>query len=93
LLANQEFRRQLSGIIMLILTDRELEFLASFNANWRRIYWNELARLLKEGGQPMRCPARSSPHRSTIQSRERLDPEESGQILTLALKSRECDKS
>jgi hypothetical protein len=34
---------------MLILTDRELEFLASFNANWRRLYWDELARLLKEG--------------------------------------------
>jgi hypothetical protein len=36
---------------MLILTDRELEFLASYNANWRRLYWSELARLLKEGGQ------------------------------------------
>ena len=40
---------------MLILTDRELEFLASFNANWRRLYWDELARLLKEGGS--RCDA------------------------------------
>jgi hypothetical protein len=40
---------------MLILTDRELEFLASFNANWRRLYWNELARLLKEGDH--RCDA------------------------------------
>jgi hypothetical protein len=41
---------------MLILTDRELEFLASFNANWRRLYWNELTRLLREGGQPARHP-------------------------------------
>jgi hypothetical protein len=70
--ADQESQRQLSGIIMLILTDRELEFLASFNANWTRLYWNELARL---------------------QSRERLDPEQNGRILTLAPEYRECDKS
>jgi hypothetical protein len=57
---------------MLILTDRELEFLASFNTNWSRLYWNELARL---------------------QSRERLDPDGSGQILTLAPEYREGDES
>jgi hypothetical protein len=57
---------------VLILTDRELEFLASFDANWSRLYWNELARL---------------------QSRERLDPEQSSRILTLASEYRECDKN
>lgn len=30
---------------MLILTDRELEFLASSSANWMKLYWRELARL------------------------------------------------
>ena len=69
---------------MLILTDRELEFLASFDANWRRLYWSELARLLKEGGQPMRRPARSLLPCPAIRSGERLDPEQSGQILALA---------
>jgi hypothetical protein len=34
---------------MSILTDRELEFLASLRLDWRRFYWNELVRLLKEG--------------------------------------------
>jgi hypothetical protein len=33
---------------MSILTDRELEFLASLRISWRRFYWNELVRLLKE---------------------------------------------
>jgi hypothetical protein len=33
---------------MSILTDRELEFLASLRKGWRRLYWSELARLLKE---------------------------------------------
>jgi hypothetical protein len=33
---------------MSILTDRELEFLASLRISWRRFYWNELIRLLKE---------------------------------------------
>jgi predicted Zn-dependent protease len=31
---------------MTILTDRELEFLASLNTSWSRLYWNELALLL-----------------------------------------------
>jgi hypothetical protein len=34
---------------MSIFTSRELEFLASLNASWRRLYWNELVRLLKDG--------------------------------------------
>jgi hypothetical protein len=33
---------------MSILTGRELEFLASLRTGWSRLYWNELARLLKE---------------------------------------------
>jgi hypothetical protein len=33
---------------MSILTGRELEFLASLNISWSRLYWNELSRLLKE---------------------------------------------
>jgi hypothetical protein len=33
---------------MSILTNRELEFLASLRTDWRRLYWNEVARLLKE---------------------------------------------
>ena len=37
---------------MSILTNRELEFLASLRTDWRRLYWNELARLLKEDDDP-----------------------------------------
>jgi hypothetical protein len=33
---------------MSIFTGRELEFLASLNASWRRLYWSELVRLLKD---------------------------------------------
>ena len=41
---------QLQGTVapMSILTNRELEFLASLNTRWRRLYWNELAFLLSE---------------------------------------------
>ena len=37
---------------MSIFTGRELEFLASLTTSWRRLYWNELARLLKEDDNP-----------------------------------------
>jgi hypothetical protein len=43
---------------MSIFTSDELEFLTSLSRGWRRLYWNELARLLKEddnlcdAGQP-----------------------------------------
>ena len=40
---------------MSILTSRELEFLASLNTNWRRLYFTELARLLEEDER--RCGA------------------------------------
>ena len=33
---------------MSILTDHELDFLASLNTRWNRLYWNELAFLLSE---------------------------------------------
>jgi hypothetical protein len=33
---------------MSIFTGRELEFLASLNSSWRRLYFTELARLLEE---------------------------------------------
>jgi hypothetical protein len=42
---------------MSILTDRELEFLASLRTSWSRLYWDELARLLKEDDNP--CDARN----------------------------------
>ena len=41
---------------MSILTGRELEYLASLNTGWTRLYRNELARLLKENDS--RCDAR-----------------------------------
>jgi hypothetical protein len=41
--------------LMSILTSRELEFLASLNTNWRRLYFTELARLLEEDER--RCGA------------------------------------
>jgi hypothetical protein len=56
---------------MLILTDRELEFLASFNANWRRLYWDELARLLKEGDR--RCDALHDARATATPSRLECD--------------------
>ena len=37
---------------MSIPTVRELEFLASLRTIWRRLYCNELARLLKEDDNP-----------------------------------------
>jgi hypothetical protein len=45
---------------MSIFTGRELEFLASLKTSWRRLYWNELARLLKEDAN--RCDARPEAH-------------------------------
>jgi hypothetical protein len=37
---------------MSIFTSRELEFLAGLRKGWRRLYWNELARLLREDDAP-----------------------------------------
>jgi len=44
---------------MSILTGRELEFLASLSTSWRKLYGNELARLLKE--DHVRCDGRHEP--------------------------------
>ncbi len=45
---------------MSILTRQELEFLASLKSDWRRLYQNELARLLKGGdnSSAVRQPSR-----------------------------------
>ena len=51
---------------MSIFTGRELEFLASLRTSWRRLYWNELARLLKEGDNP--CDARPETPSIALQS-------------------------
>jgi hypothetical protein len=40
-----------TGVHMPIFTSHELEFLAGLRRGWRRLYWNELARLLKENDQ------------------------------------------
>ena len=45
---------------MSILTGRELEFLASLNGNWARLYRNELARLLHKVDD--RCDAHQETH-------------------------------
>jgi hypothetical protein len=45
---------------MSILTGRELEFLASLNGNWTRLYRNELARLLHKVDDP--CDAHHETH-------------------------------
>jgi len=34
-----------------ILTDRELEFLVQLQKSWRRLYLNEVARLMTENGK------------------------------------------
>ena len=41
---------------MSIFTSRELEFLADLRQGWRRLYWSELARLLKEDDKPHDAP-------------------------------------
>ena len=51
---------------MSIFTGRELEFLASLRTSWRKLYWNELARLLKEDDGP--CDARHEAHSIAPQS-------------------------
>ena len=51
---------------MSIFTGRELEFLASLKTSWKRLYWNELARLLKEDANP--CDARPEAHSIAPQS-------------------------
>jgi hypothetical protein len=45
---------------MSIFTSRELEFLAGLRRSWRRLYRNELARLLEQDDTPYDARQRSS---------------------------------
>jgi hypothetical protein len=78
---------------MSILTNRELDFLASLRTSWSRLYWNELARLLKEDDNP--CDARHQAHSvaPAIRTLEKLQSEPRGQILVFAPEYRKCDKT
>ena len=40
------------GVVMCILTQREIEFLTGLQRRWRKLYWRELARLLTENAVP-----------------------------------------
>ena len=51
---------RIPAFAMSILTGRELEFLASLNGNWTRLYRNELARLLHKVDD--RCDAHHETH-------------------------------
>ena len=51
---------------MSIFTDHELEFLYSLNTSWRRLYCNELARLLKVDDSPCNGGQEIPLHRSSI---------------------------
>ncbi len=46
---------------MSILTNRDLEFLASLNTRWRRLYWTELALLLGVDGADLAPDAAQIP--------------------------------
>jgi len=48
---------------MSIITERELEFLASLKQRWTRLYFNELARLLRELDEPYGLRPRAPPRR------------------------------
>jgi hypothetical protein len=37
--------------MMCTLTQRELDFLASLKTSWRRLYWRECVRILKEDAE------------------------------------------
>jgi hypothetical protein len=78
---------------MSVLTNRELEFLASLRISWNRLYWNELARLLSEDGNP--CDARHQAHSivPAIQPLESLHSGPGGQILAFAPAYRKRDKN
>jgi hypothetical protein len=51
---------------MLILTDRELEFLARLKTSWSRLYWNELALLLRGNGDD-RAPSAAPMNRTAAE--------------------------
>jgi hypothetical protein len=61
---------------MSILTDHELDFLASLNTRWKRLYWNELAFLLSENdadrpAERFRLSNRLDP-RGQVKARDRV---------------------
>ncbi|MDN3278215.1 hypothetical protein QWJ07_28400 [Frankia sp. RB7] len=43
--------RKLTGFIMCMLTQRELDFLASLKTGWRLLYQRELMRLITGGAE------------------------------------------
>ena len=74
---------------MSLLTGRELEFLASLRLSWKRLYWNELARLLNENDD--RCDARHEADAiaPAIRTLEEPHGELGGRILAFDLKARQ----
>jgi hypothetical protein len=68
---------------MSLLTGCELEFLASLRTSWSRLYWNELARLLKEDDK------RGA---AAIRTLEKLHSEFNCQILGFGPEYRRRDK-
>jgi hypothetical protein len=77
---------------MSILTGRELEFLASLRISWSRLYWNELARLLREDDNPGDARLEAHSIAPAIPALERPHSESGGQILAFAPKYRKCGK-
>jgi hypothetical protein len=80
-------------MLMSILTGRELEFLASLRTDWRRLYCNELARLLRERDNPRDTRHQAHAIAPQIQARDRLHCEPAGQILAFAPKYRARTKT
>jgi hypothetical protein len=69
---------------MSILTGRELEFLASLNTRWQRLYWNELVRLLKEVDGPVPISRVPGSVKKTLFRRE-MSPVPIPAILTISV--------
>jgi hypothetical protein len=72
---------------MSILTGRELEFLASLRTNWKRLYWNELARLLSGDDGPCDVGQEALRIAPAIRTLEKLHCERGGQILAFVSKA------
>ena len=66
---------------MSLLTGRELEFLTSLRTSWKRLYRNELARLLKDDANEYDAAAPGRCRRPAIHTLKRPDSEPVGQIL------------
>ena len=72
---------------MSTFTGSELEFLAGLNRSWWRLYWNELARLLKGEGAPL--DARADVEAVTARGAVRRP---SAKILPFAQELRACSE-